>query len=555
MWAVCLSHAERHDADMLDRWKADMDGILIYTGVFSATVAAFLIESYKYLKIDSTDVSSRLLEQVTQQLAAISNGQRVTAPTLDTFTAPRYAIRVNILWFLSLCIALSAGLGATLVQQWIRRYNRLTRRSETPIRRVRIRTFLFGGMKAFHMRWFIENVSLMLHTAIFLFFVGLVDFLFAFNDEVASVVLVAVSLFAAIYITLTAHPVVFRNSPFQTPLTSVLWYAGHIIALVSLFLFRFSGHVRTICEEISKHVNQGFELYLISLVKHKSQLDKSALRSTLSLCRDDSEVEAFLDAIPGYLQNDTPNGSPIDDHHGSRIDDIGSLLNPKKSELSLPLGHRIGHALASCVNGDGRMEDGSRRRRAITCSRAISEISKAFLSLDPPVSVTLNLPKTATSKLQLLSRDHDLKIASAALHATAVLERALLEQLSDAKHKHDIDRSTMTAAVLADAIGENDSGSTRYRIGMRDEVRSDGRLIAVTEFLLGVLVLMEKSWKPSHEDLEEFKWTLEQLCRGLNGREYSDAAQERFAGVLGDVWDVIPPVSLSGTCCIQSLES
>ncbi|KAH9954569.1 hypothetical protein BC827DRAFT_1143419, partial [Russula dissimulans] len=222
MWAICLSHAEKHDVDMLNRWKADMDGILIYTGVFSATVAAFLVDSYKYLNRDPADASVILLEQVTAQLAAISNGERVAAPTLDAFKVPRYAIHVNIFWFLSLCLALAAGLGSTLVQQWLRRYARLTQRAKSPMRRVRIRTFLFDGMQVFHIRWFIENISLMLHAAIFLFFVGLVEFLFAFNDEVAVVVLVVVSIFVVLYVILTAIPMIFQNSPFQTPLTWVL---------------------------------------------------------------------------------------------------------------------------------------------------------------------------------------------------------------------------------------------------------------------------------------------------------------------------------------------
>ncbi|KAH9953415.1 hypothetical protein BC827DRAFT_1146185, partial [Russula dissimulans] len=222
MWAVCLSHADKNDVDMLDRWKADMDGILTYTGVFSVIVAAFLVDSYKYLNRDPAEVSATLLEQVTAQLAAISNGERVAAPTLDAFKVPRYAIHVNILWFLSLCLALAAGLGTTLVQQWLRRYTRLTQRAMSPMRRVRIRTFLFDGMQAFHISWFIENISLMLHAAIFLFFVGLVEFLFALNDEVARVVLVVLSIFVALYVILTATPLIFQNSPFQTPLTSVL---------------------------------------------------------------------------------------------------------------------------------------------------------------------------------------------------------------------------------------------------------------------------------------------------------------------------------------------
>ncbi|KAI0298316.1 hypothetical protein BC826DRAFT_877635, partial [Russula brevipes] len=119
MWALCISHAERHDAAMVERWKDDMDGILVYTGVFSVTVAAFLIESYKGLKPDAGDVNTQLLQQVTQGLAAISNGERITLPTLEPFQPKRYAVHVNILWFLSLCLGLFCGLGATLVQQWV----------------------------------------------------------------------------------------------------------------------------------------------------------------------------------------------------------------------------------------------------------------------------------------------------------------------------------------------------------------------------------------------------------------------------------------------------
>ncbi|KAI0298309.1 hypothetical protein BC826DRAFT_907178, partial [Russula brevipes] len=122
MWALCISHAEKHDAAMVERWKDDMDGILVYTGVFSATVAAFLIESYKSLKPDSGDVNTQLLQQVTQGLAAISNAERITPTPLEPFRPERYAVRVNILWFLSLCLGLFCGLGATLVQQWVRRY-------------------------------------------------------------------------------------------------------------------------------------------------------------------------------------------------------------------------------------------------------------------------------------------------------------------------------------------------------------------------------------------------------------------------------------------------
>ena len=30
MWILSIAHADKHDSAMVERWKADMDGILIY---------------------------------------------------------------------------------------------------------------------------------------------------------------------------------------------------------------------------------------------------------------------------------------------------------------------------------------------------------------------------------------------------------------------------------------------------------------------------------------------------------------------------------------------
>ena len=58
------------------------------------------------------------------------------------------------------------------------------------------------------------------------------------------------------------------------------------------------------------------------------------------MCVNESEVEAFVDTIPGYPQ--------VDDDVGTRVDDIESLLCPKGEETSL--GHRIVHLFTSCVH-------------------------------------------------------------------------------------------------------------------------------------------------------------------------------------------------------------
>jgi hypothetical protein len=490
-------------------------------------------------------VSSRLLQQVTQELVGISNENPLTLPTLDPFTPQRYAVRVNIVWFLSLCISLSCGLLATLVQQWVRRCLKLIRYSETPVHRVRVRTFLFFGVEEFQVRMIVENISLLLHVAIFLFFIGLVDFLLAINNEVAEVVRAAICLFATIYVILTGLPVIFQYCPYQTPLTSVFWYISHIIAIVFLFPFTCSSPLRIKIVELWRHLKQGFDCHRVSAMKGKKELDKDAVRLTLSMCRDDSEIEAFLEAIPGYLQ--------IDDDVGARFDDIGSLL--KRDGAVLPLGLRMVQLFSSCIDGEGKMEDAARRHRALTCSHAVLELAKAVLS-STFKKLTLDLPKVVGHQLQHLSRDHDPKIAFAAVRTAAILERALLDQLSDTDDKTNPDLSAETLEVLAETIGENDPTSPRFLAGPLRDDRSDGRLIAVTEFMSSTLALLGRSWQPTRQDIEDIKSTLEELCRDLNGRDFSPAIQERFVDVLCDIWRAHLASASTGTLFSQfNLES
>jgi hypothetical protein len=391
----------------------------------------------------------------------------------------------------------------------------------------------------------VENISLLLHGAIFLFFFGLVEFLLVINNEVAEIVRAVICLFAAIYVILTGLPVIFQYCPYQTPLTSVFWYTLHIIAVVFLFPFTCSSPLRIKITELWGHLKQGFDSHIISAVKGKKNLDKDVVRLTLGMCRDDSEIEAFLEAVPGYLQ--------IDDDVGARFEHIASLL--KLDGDILPLGHRMVQLLSSCIQGEGKMDDAARRHRALTCSHAILELAKAVLS-STTKKLTLDLPQAICHQLQHLSRDNDPKIAFAAVRAAAILERALLDQLSDTDDKTNPDLSAETVEALAVTIGENDPTSPRFVAGPLSVDRPDGRLIAVTEFMSNILALLRREWHSTRQDIEDIKWTLEELCRGLNGRDFSLATQEHFVDVLCDTWRAHLASASTGTLIPQfSLES
>ncbi|KDQ08794.1 hypothetical protein BOTBODRAFT_165582 [Botryobasidium botryosum FD-172 SS1] len=97
-----------------------MDVLLIFAGLFSAIVTAFLIEAYKGLSEDNTATNNTLLRQIS---ASMGNAQPEDSLQLVPFKASRGAVRVNCLWFASLIISLSATVVTVLAKQWIDDYD------------------------------------------------------------------------------------------------------------------------------------------------------------------------------------------------------------------------------------------------------------------------------------------------------------------------------------------------------------------------------------------------------------------------------------------------
>ncbi|KAI0246412.1 hypothetical protein BJV78DRAFT_1135221, partial [Lactifluus subvellereus] len=173
--------ADEEDNKMAERWQKDADGILIFTGLFSAAVAALLAVTVLDLKQNPQDTSAFYLEQIYQfQVLANSNVPRPSTPAQPpSFSAPKYTIWVNSLWFLSLAMSLTGAMLATLQQQWARRYLRMTQPPRSsPHERARMREFFSNGVDKLRFSWAVEAVPTLIHMSLFLFFIGLLIYLF-----------------------------------------------------------------------------------------------------------------------------------------------------------------------------------------------------------------------------------------------------------------------------------------------------------------------------------------------------------------------------------------
>ena len=105
---------------------------VLQSGLFSAVVSAFLIDGYHNLSQDSGDATVALLAHISLQLASTNNSQVGPMSPPNDFRPTNSAISVNILWFISLVLALGCALAATLVQQWARDYQQAIERRPAP---------------------------------------------------------------------------------------------------------------------------------------------------------------------------------------------------------------------------------------------------------------------------------------------------------------------------------------------------------------------------------------------------------------------------------------
>ncbi|KAH9023994.1 hypothetical protein EDB84DRAFT_1420815, partial [Lactarius hengduanensis] len=219
LWSIYLAEADEHDEEITELWRGEADSILVFTGLFSGVIATFLSISYSNLFAIPSDTTNALLAQISLQLVNISNGvPSLNDVTIATgFTPPAAAIRVNVIWFLSLVLSIGSALNATLFQQWSRRYLELTRYRVAPHKRARTRAYMFNGTASFKMSRAVKAMPVLLHASIFLFFVGLVDFLW--DSVIRHWILGFVSVFTFAYLVLTVLPNVYLNCPYSTPVS------------------------------------------------------------------------------------------------------------------------------------------------------------------------------------------------------------------------------------------------------------------------------------------------------------------------------------------------
>ncbi|KAK1226665.1 hypothetical protein PQX77_010344 [Marasmius sp. AFHP31] len=179
------------DDGFVNGWKEDIDTLLVFAGLFSAVVTAFTVESYQWLEEAPEDVAVVLLRQISQQM------NNTAVPSPPPFQVSSSVIRINILWFLSLIIALVDALFALLCKQWLREHRRHTR-TRTPEEALALRWLRSQSLKKWHIQTILGALPMLLELALFLFLAGILELLRA-RHRVPFIVAIGVVLPAGLF--------------------------------------------------------------------------------------------------------------------------------------------------------------------------------------------------------------------------------------------------------------------------------------------------------------------------------------------------------------------
>ena len=321
--------------------------------------------SIQDIRPNSQDTSNFYLANIYQAIAD-PNRPNISLPASPPpFQPPNYAIWVNSLWFLSLAISLTCALLATLLQQWARRYLKITQPRYSPHKRARIRAFFFEGVEKLLLPWVVEALPTLLHVSLFLFFSGLVVFLRNVDLTIFKLVLSWVGVCTAVYGCVTIMPLLRHDSPYYTPLTSLVWPVVIGTPFVTfrvlrsfagfLHLFKYKYRLRYLESIYHKMLLQGMQKTAEeTAMKSPSDIDTRAFMGTFDSLDEDHELESFYAGLPGF--------------RGSKVveDPLPNLTKDETRRLFSTLIGLLDRTFSSDL-----LSESVKNRRAIICAKAV----------------------------------------------------------------------------------------------------------------------------------------------------------------------------------------
>lgn len=281
--------------------------------------------SIQDLKQNPQDVSTFYLKKL-YELQANPNGSHLSdVPSPPAFSPYGNSVLVNTLWLLSLVVSLICAMVATSMQQWARRYIKVTRPALcSPHKRARTRAFFANGIDKFQVPFVVEKLPSMVHLSLSLFFAGLLIYLYDINAAVFNAVAICVLVLSGLYTCFAVISVFWPDCPYRVPFSFPEWvlFVGIILAVYQhrgpllwvIGLSSFTGlwachfliaHFLKSGNRSRNWILRDMEERVQEAVSRQSlEIDTHILDLTLDAMGEDGAQENFYESIPGFYKSD-----------------------------------------------------------------------------------------------------------------------------------------------------------------------------------------------------------------------------------------------------------
>ncbi|KAL1754527.1 hypothetical protein FB107DRAFT_291551 [Schizophyllum commune] len=256
----CATLVYKHDNSQCQSWRDEIESFMVFAGLFSAVLTAFIMESYKWLMVEPDDISADYLRQI---LALMSHIDVTAVKTISRATPLPSAVmtRINGFWFSSLTLSLTSALVGIVSKQWLREFLRDTGHSHQT--NLAVRQVKYDGLTEWYVGAVIATIPLLLQTALFLFLAGVIDLLWHLHKGVAVLISILCSSTMLFFLITTILPGVqyvrhhrglrlhkIYQVPFKSP--QAWLFMRSLVSILNFFAWAYA-YVLSLC---SKEANE-----------------------------------------------------------------------------------------------------------------------------------------------------------------------------------------------------------------------------------------------------------------------------------------------------------
>ncbi|KAG6877818.1 hypothetical protein C0993_003602 [Termitomyces sp. T159_Od127] len=404
-----------------------------------------------------------------------------------------------------------------------------------------MRAFLFNGSQKWKMDVIVEYIPTLLHASLFLFFAGLIIFLYELNVSVSIVVAAVTFTWLVAYVLATIAPVIDTAAPYETLLTDTFWSLFR--KSLRLFYRLFS---RNSLSHSLASIGQDLATVRTSLAlnprlpENISSPDARIFMWTRAMIAGDQELELFLESIPGFL---------------SSVDGCKTWA-AVYSNSSDSLQYQITQLLATCAR-TAYMDPIIRQRRASTCIEALFAISQYEIH---------HAPARGTERSAILGLTHYIRTILATKDQTSMPITKGICTLALLWRQHFISKFAISDLSKNNISVPNDRVCSIPSNVLHMSQRADKALKMVDEWRLK----LEEGLKSYTQDPQNHQTNMTDLCRqyvsivGAKSRDLLD-----WGKTIGPIlyeydipkqhpllswYSLLPEVRHSLTCNISELE-